>query len=81
MSKVQSSLYKWVLSRPSSKAYKTELSKIGQELKRIDIEKELEKKEECKLGDKPKRISFANGIKSFCIYVPRKIHFINQQIL
>ena len=63
---------KWVLSRPGSRTYKGDLSKIGAELKRIDMERE---KDATTTKEKTKRISFANGIKSFCIYVPRKLHF------
>ena len=45
--------------------------KLEEELKKIDEEKEKEKEEMKEKQEKAKRKSFANGIKSFCIYVPR----------
>ena len=72
--------FQWVLSRQStnSKAYKNELQKLENELKKIDDEKEREKIEKEK-KDNSKKQSLANGIKSFCIYVPRfpKFRFLN----
>ena len=67
---MKSPFLQWVLSRPGSKTYKNELSKLEAELKKIDEEKVKEKDLKEK-HDKNKRKSFANGIKSFCIYVPR----------
>ena len=64
--------FQWVLSRQStnSKAYKNELQKLENELKKIDDEKEKERIEKEK-KENSKKLSLANGIKSFCIYVPR----------
>ena len=76
---VKSFLFQWVLSRPGSKTYKNELSKLEAELRKIDEEKEKEKDLKEK-HEKNKRKSFANGIKSFCIYVPRWVNRIMEPI-
>ena len=47
---------------------------MEEELKKIDEEKEKEKEESKGRNEKAKKRSFANGIKSLCIYVPRLEH-------
>ena len=44
---------------------------MEEELKKIDEEKEKEKKKSKGKTEKAKIRSFATGIKSLCIYVPR----------
>ena len=54
---------KWVGSRPSSRYQNKESSKPDEEQEKFEEEKEKE--------EKGRRKTFANGIKSLCIYVPR----------
>ena len=56
---------KWVGSRPSSRYQNKESCKPGEEHEKYEEEKE----------ERGRKKTFANGIKSLCIYVPRIAKF------